>query len=333
MAGIPLTRLWLRSLRTVDRSMNTLFDPLRLVASLPQALALLSARRPRAVFTTGGYVSIPVLIAARLLRVPSLLWEGNRVPGRSVRAVARLATAIAVSFEETMAALPGRPYLTGTPIRSFSGRDRADARSRLGLEASSVPLILVFGGSQVVRRLDDAVAAALPELTARAIVLHITGEAALAAALERRAALPDDRGGRYRPHAVLHDEMTDALVAADLIVGRAGSSTIAEVTALGRPMIVVPYPHAAGHQMANAQALAEVGAATLIADEAFDGPALAAAAAILDDPERLAEMALASRAMGWPGAADANAELVLALAERRPLPSAVAVAAIARGAP
>jgi UDP-N-acetylglucosamine--N-acetylmuramyl-(pentapeptide) pyrophosphoryl-undecaprenol N-acetylglucosamine transferase len=97
-AGYRLDRLWLRSLRTVDLSPNTVADPLRLVASLPQALGLMARWRPDVIFTTGGYTAIPAMAAASLLRVPSVLWEGNLVPGRSVRATARLAGVLAVSF-------------------------------------------------------------------------------------------------------------------------------------------------------------------------------------------------------------------------------------------
>lgn len=334
-AHIPLTRLWLRSLRTVDRSLSTFLDPLRLAGSIPQALLLLARWRPQAVFTTGGYVAIPVLLAARLLRVPSLLWEGNLVPGRSVRATAGLASAIAVSFEATGRALPGPCYVTGTPTRPLAGLDdagaRAAARERLGIEMSE-RVILVFGGSQAVRRFDDVVDAALPSLVQRATVVQVTGEAGYRAALRRREALPEDRRRRYRPYAFLREEMADALAAADLVVGRAGSSTLAEVTALGLPMVVVPYPHAGGHQRANARTLGEAGAAIVIEDAAFDGDALLAAASVLDDPARLAAMGAASRGLGRRGAADANAELLLALAERRPLPGDEVIAAIARGA-
>jgi UDP-N-acetylglucosamine--N-acetylmuramyl-(pentapeptide) pyrophosphoryl-undecaprenol N-acetylglucosamine transferase len=334
-AHIPLTRLWLRSLRTVDRSVSTFLDPLRLAGSIPQALLLLARWRPRAVFTTGGYVAIPVLLAARLLRIPSLLWEGNLVPGRSVRATAGLASAIAVSFEATGRALPGPCYVTGTPTRPLAGLDgaaaRAAARGRLGIEASE-RVVLIFGGSQAVRRFDDAVDAALPSLVRGATVIQVTGEAGYRAALRRREALPEDRRQRYRPYAFLREEMADALAAADLVVGRAGSSTLAEVTALGLPMVVVPYPHAGGHQRANAATLGEAGAAIVIEDAAFDGDALLAAASVLDDPVRLAAMGSASRSLGRRGAADANAELLLALAERRPLPGDEVIAAIARGA-
>ncbi|HEY8199359.1 MAG TPA: UDP-N-acetylglucosamine--N-acetylmuramyl-(pentapeptide) pyrophosphoryl-undecaprenol N-acetylglucosamine transferase [Candidatus Limnocylindrales bacterium] len=331
-SGIPLERLWLRSLRSVDRSVNTILDPVRLALSVPQAIWLLARLRPRAIFTTGGYVAIPVLLAARLLRIPSLLWEGNLVPGRSVRAVARLASAIAVSYAPTADELPGRAYLTGTPVRSFDGLTRDTSRLRLGLSATG-HVLLAFGGSQAVRRIDDAIAAALLELVGRTVVLHVTGDEGYATALQHREALPERLRERYRPVPFLREEMADALVAADLILGRAGSSTLAEATTLGRPLIVVPYPHAGGHQRANAAALAAAGAAIVIDDAHFDGPALLEAVAVLDRPDRLAAMAAASREAGHPGAAEANAALLLALAEREPPPTHDAIRAIVAARP
>jgi len=125
--------------------------------------------------------------------------------------------------------------------------------------------------------------------------------------------------------------MGPALAAADLVVGRAGASTLAEVTALGLPMVVVPYPHAGGHQRANAAALAASGAARLVEDDDFDGAALLAGAALLDEPAQLAGMSRASREQGRPGAADAVAELLLALARRQPPPSPAAIEARSRG--
>jgi UDP-N-acetylglucosamine--N-acetylmuramyl-(pentapeptide) pyrophosphoryl-undecaprenol N-acetylglucosamine transferase len=284
------------------------------------------------VFTTGGYVAIPVLIAARLLGIPTLMWEGNVIPGRSVRATARLASALAVSFAATCPALDRRRpcFVTGTPIRDVTSIDRLAARERLGLPASA-RLLVVFGGSQAVRRLNAAVTAALPDLVERLHVIHVAGGDGLADAEAARAALPEPLRARYRPVAYLGEDLLDALAAADLVVGRAGSSTLAETTAFGLPMVVVPYPYAGAHQRANAAELVDGGAAMTIEDEAFDRAALLDAIRILDDPPRHAAMAAAARGLGRPRSADAVAELVLALAERRALPSPDEVVAMARG--
>lgn len=334
-AGIPMRRLALRSLRTVDANVHAVLDPLRLAASVPQAAALLAAERPAAVFTTGGYVAVPVLIAAAPLGIPVVLWEGNVVPGRAVRATARLADVIAVSFEATCTALDAAPawrpcYVTGTPIRDTREVDREAARTRLGIPPGT-RVLLVFGGSQAVRRFNRAVADALPRLVERAAVIHVTGEDGYAAALTGREALSEAVRPRYLPFPFLRDDMVSALAAADLVVGRAGSSTLAEVTALGLPMVVVPYPHAAGHQRANARQLVEAGAARLVEDEAFDAAALLDAASLLEDPAAHLAMSAAARELGRPGAAEAVADLVLAVATRSPLPDAAAIERRSRG--
>ncbi len=311
-----------------------MLDPLRLAASVPQAAAILARTRPAAIFTTGGYVAVPVLLAAAPLGIPVVLWDGNVIPGRAVRLTARLADVLAVSFEATCRALAGSTrapcYVTGTPIRDISGIDRAAARARLEIPPGE-RVLLVFGGSQAVRRLNTAVAGALPRLVERITVVHVTGHEGYAAALAAREALPAERRGRYRPHPFLREEMLAALAAADLVVGRAGSSTLAEAAALGLPLVVVPYPHAAGHQIANAAELVDAGAARVIDDAAFDAEALVDAAALLDDPEAHVRMSAAARALGRPGAAAAVADLVLAAARRRALPDAAAVERRSRG--
>jgi UDP-N-acetylglucosamine--N-acetylmuramyl-(pentapeptide) pyrophosphoryl-undecaprenol N-acetylglucosamine transferase len=328
-------RLVARSLRTTELDVHAVLDPLRLAISVPQASAILVRERPAAIFTTGGYVAVPVLMAAGPLRIPVVMWDGNVIPGRAVRATARLAAALAVSFETTCRSLtadaPGRPcYVTGTPIRDISALDRVAARARMDVPAGE-RVLLIFGGSQAVRRFNTAVADALPRLVERVTVIHVTGDDGYAAALAGREALPADTRARYRPYPFLRDEMLAALASADLVVGRAGSSTLAEVSALGIPIVVVPYPHAAGHQRANAASLVDAGAARLIDDEGFDAEALLEAAMILDDPTTHARMSAAARSLGRPGAADAVAELVLAAARRQPFPDSAGIERTARG--
>jgi UDP-N-acetylglucosamine--N-acetylmuramyl-(pentapeptide) pyrophosphoryl-undecaprenol N-acetylglucosamine transferase len=334
-AGIPLRRLSARSLRTTEADVHAVLDPIRLGLSVPQAAAILVQERPAAIFTTGGYVAVPVLMAAAPLGIPVVMWDGNVIPGRAVRATARLAAALAVSFEATCRALagaaPNRPcFVTGTPIRDIGAIGRAAARARMEI-APGEPVLLIFGGSQAVRRFNAAVAEALPRLVELVTVIHVTGDDGYATALAGREALPADARRRYRPYPFLRDEMLPALATADLVVGRAGSSTLAEVTAMGLPMVVVPYPHAAGHQRANAASLVEAGAARLIDDEDFDAAALLDAARLLLDPIAHEAMSTAARALGRPGAADAVAELVLAAASRDPFPDRTEIERLARG--
>ncbi len=319
----------------MELDVHAVLDPLRLGASVPQAAAVLAAERPAAIFTTGGYVAVPVLLAAAPMGIPVVLWDGNVIPGRAVRATARLADVLAVSFSATCetlaAAAPGTPcYVTGTPIRDTTSIDREAARRRLGI-APNDRVLLIFGGSQAVRRFNGAVAEALPTLVERTVVIHVTGDDGYAAALAGRESLPAERRSRYHPHPFLRDDMLTALAAADLVVGRAGSSTLAEVTALGLPIVIVPYPHAAGHQKANARQLVEAGAGRLVDDAEFDAAALLEAARLLEDPAAHLAMSAAARDLGRPGAADAVADLVLAAARREPLPDQAVIERRARG--
>jgi UDP-N-acetylglucosamine--N-acetylmuramyl-(pentapeptide) pyrophosphoryl-undecaprenol N-acetylglucosamine transferase len=331
--GIPFSRLFVRSLRSVDLDYHMVLDPIRLSLSVPLAMAMLLFRRPAAIFTTGGYVALPVLMAAAVMRVPVVMWDGNVVPGRSVRVTARLAGCLAVAFESTCRTLgrQNRPcFVTGTPIRDPRLVTRAEARKKLGIPAKD-KLILIFGGSQAVRRFNSAVAEALPRLIDKARVIHVTGEDGYDEAVAGREALPEEMRERYCPEKFLDEEMTLALAAADLVVGRAGSSTLAEVAAFGLPMVVVPYPHAAGHQRRNAEQMVKSGAARLVEDADFDAEALLAAAAIVDNRKEHDAMAAAARALARPGAADAVAELVMAAALATPLPDEAHIEAVSRG--
>lgn len=313
-------QLVVRSLRSAGLSVHTVLDPARLAVSAPQAWWLLGRLRPAALFTTGGYLALPLILAARARGIPSLVWEGNVLPGRATRAVGRFATRVAVSFPPTLAAFPRNSFVSGTPIRAFAGIDRDAARRSFGV-ANDERLLLVFGGSQAVTRLNAALVEALPQLLADWRVLHLAGEAGMGDATAARQRLPEHLRARYMAEPFLSDRMADALVAADLVVGRAGSSTCAELTAVGVASILVPYPYAGAHQRYNASFLADAGAARLVDDADLDGQRLLREARELRDDEVRARMAVAARGMGRPDAAGALAAELLALAERRPLPS------------
>jgi UDP-N-acetylglucosamine--N-acetylmuramyl-(pentapeptide) pyrophosphoryl-undecaprenol N-acetylglucosamine transferase len=308
---LPYHQLMVRSLRSAGRDVHLVLDPLRLAGSVPQATWLLRRLRPQVLFTTGGYLALPLVLAARGLRIPSLVWEGNVVPGRATRAVGRIASRVAVSFPPTLEAFDRRAFVSGTPIRSLAGIDREAARASFGIGPDE-RLLLAFGGSQAVARFADAITGALDRLLADWTVLHITGEAGLSDAVTAREQLPAALRDRYLPEPFLTHRMADALVAADLVLGRAGSSTCAEVAAAGVASILVPYPHAGAHQRANAAYLAEQRAAVLVADEELDPDRLASLAADLRDDGRRGAMAAAARRLGQP---DAARHLALALVE------------------
>ena len=313
--------LMVRSLRSAGLSAHTVLDPARLAASVPQAWWLLGRLRPAALFTTGGYLALPLVLAARARGIPTLVWEGNVLPGRATRAIGRYATRVAVSFPPTLEAFPTNGFVSGTPIRSFAGIDRDAARHAFGLDPAD-RMLLVFGGSQAVARMNAALTEALPRLVTDWHVLHLTGDEGIADAGAARQALPETLRSRYTAEPFLTDRMADALVSADLVLGRAGSSTCAELTAAGVPSVLVPYPFAGAHQRYNARYLADEGAAVVVPDEELTADRLVAeTTALLDDTRRRA-MADAARRLGRPNAAQSLADELIAMAERRPEPEA-----------
>jgi UDP-N-acetylglucosamine--N-acetylmuramyl-(pentapeptide) pyrophosphoryl-undecaprenol N-acetylglucosamine transferase len=311
---MPYHQLTVRSLRSAGRSAHTVLDPLRLTAATPQAWNLLRRLGPAALFSTGGYLAVPLVAAARSRGVPSIVWEGNVVPGRATRAIGRFATRVAVAFPPTAEVFAPRSMVSGTPIRSFAGLTRQGARDAMGVPAGE-RLLLVFGGSQHTARLTGALEEAIPTLVEDWIVLHLAGEAGMAPASATRDRLPADIRDRYRPEPYLTDDMAAALLAADLVLGRAGSSTCAEVAAVGVASILVPYPYAHGHQAANAAWLADHGAAVAVPDAELTGERLLAEAAALRHDERREAMAAAARDLGRPDAARDVAVALLELAE------------------
>jgi UDP-N-acetylglucosamine--N-acetylmuramyl-(pentapeptide) pyrophosphoryl-undecaprenol N-acetylglucosamine transferase len=313
-AELRYHELVVRSLRSSGLSVHTALDPARLAASVPQTWWLLGRLRPAAVFTTGGYLALPLVLAARARGIPSLVWEGNVQPGRATRAIGRYATRVAVSFPPTLAAFPETGFVSGTPIRSFAGIDREAARHAFGLDPGN-RMLLVFGGSQAVTRMNATVAEALPRLLPDWHVLHLAGEAGMADAGAARQRLPEGLRSRYTAEPFLTDRMADALVAADLVLGRAGSSTCAELAAVGVPSILVPYPYAGAHQRYNAAYLADEGAAVLVDDADLTPDRLVAEATALLDPVRRRAMGDAARRLGRPDAATALARAVLELAD------------------
>ncbi|HET9498506.1 MAG TPA: glycosyltransferase, partial [Candidatus Limnocylindria bacterium] len=258
--------------------------------------------------------AVPLVAAARARGVPTIVWEGNVVPGRATRAIGRFATRVAVAFPPTAETFGERAFVTGTPIRSFAGLDRAAARAEIGVTDDD-RVLLVFGGSQAVARITAALEDALPTLVEEWVVVHLAGEAGMAAANVTRERLPPQTRDRYRPVPFLTDGMAATLVAADLVLGRAGSSTCAEVAAIGVASILVPYPYAHGHQAANAAWLADQGAAVAVPDAQLTGERLRNEVAALRDDDARSGIAAAARRLGRPNAARDVASALLGLTD------------------
>ena len=315
-AGLAFHATPMPSLRDPDSRLSLLARGVLLVPAAVDALVRIASFRPDVCCTSGGLVALPIVLAARIARVPVYLWEGNVVPGRVNRLLAGWSQRIAATFPGSEPWLPReRTAVHGDPIRrSLLRWSAADGRRALGI-ATEGPVVLVSGGSQGSERINDALVAALPQILRRANVVHLTGAAGARQAEARREALPVELRERYQVHAFLRDEMGAALAAADLVVGRAGSSSISEPLAFGKPLVLIPFGAAAsGHQAANARAAVDAGAAVVIPESELDGARLAAVVAgLIDDPARLLRMAGAARAAGRPDAARAIAAELLRL--------------------
>ena len=285
-----------------------------------QAWRLVRDFRPCVIVGTGGYVQVPVILAALAASVPFLLQEQNAFPGRANRWLARWAGAVGVPYPETVAAFPRgtRCVVTGNPVRpEVLATTREQGALTLGLNPSS-PTVYAFGGSLGARRLNQALVDAVPELLGRPGLQLIwsTGKGQLEQVMVGLAA--KDVHPSRQPGLVVREYLHDApaaLAAADLVVGRGGGISLAEVTARGLPAVVIPSPNVAhDEQTHNAKILEARGAARLVPEDELDGPRLAGEiGAILDDPHLRQSMAAASRALGRPDAARRLADLAVSL--------------------
>jgi UDP-N-acetylglucosamine--N-acetylmuramyl-(pentapeptide) pyrophosphoryl-undecaprenol N-acetylglucosamine transferase len=322
-------------LHTVEaRPLRRSLSPANLAVPFVIARAARTVRRliaERDVVATsvfGGYTSGPLAVAARMAGVPLVIHEQNAVPGMANKIAARWAVKVATSVPGMEEALPRpeRVVFTGNPVRAdLVGADLSALREEAAAAFELDPdrrTLLVFGGSLGARRINDAVLGSVGRwsVPGRLQILHAAGSRdheRVAAGWS--AAGHDDLLVRCVPFL---DRMDLAYALADVVVCRAGASTIAELTACGLPSLLVPYPHAAAdEQTANGRALADADAAVLVADGELDAQRLVAQVEpIVTDPARLAAMGAAARRLGRPDAAAAVARIILDAAGLRDLP-------------
>jgi UDP-N-acetylglucosamine--N-acetylmuramyl-(pentapeptide) pyrophosphoryl-undecaprenol N-acetylglucosamine transferase len=306
--GYPLRTMPVRALRG-QGPLGLAAAALRLPASLGSAWRLLGEVRPDLVIGVGGYASGPAVLAGRARGVATVLLEQNAHPGFTNRLLSRFADRICVAFAESAAYFPKeRTIETGNPVRPPASEAPA---ARGGFT------VLVFGGSAGAHRLNEVGVEAIARLAACGTppqVVHQSGEADFEWVRSRyRERLID---ADVRPFI---DDMSAAYAAADLVVCRAGATTLAELTALGKPAVLVPYPFAADdHQRKNAESLVARGAALMILDRELTAENLSQAIEGLHaDPQRLAKMAESARALGKPNAAERVVDVCLDLIEEK----------------
>jgi UDP-N-acetylglucosamine--N-acetylmuramyl-(pentapeptide) pyrophosphoryl-undecaprenol N-acetylglucosamine transferase len=284
--------------------------PARLRGAVKETLAIVDRIRPDVVVGYGGYVSMPVYLAARRRKLPLVVHEQNAVPGLANKVGARVATRVAVSFPDTP--LPKAEYV-GLPIRTMiSGLDRAALRAEacafFGLDPGR-PTLLVTGGSQGARRLNQSVSGAAAALAAAGVqVLHVVGPQGEAAPAAGAA-----------PYVVVNfvDRMDLAYAAADLVVCRAGASSVTEAAAVGLPAVFVPLPIGNGEQEHNARPVVDAGGGLLVMDADLTTEWVAATVpALATDADRLATMGAAASALIPRDADEKLARIVIEAAAR-----------------
>ena len=282
-------------------SRRNLAFPFKLVRSTIAARRLLRCYRPAVVVNLGGYASFPATFAARLRRIPVVVVSFDRLPGLASRISSRFATVCAVAFEGSKLR---RARFTGAPVRRdllLLDRDaaRAGARSELGVDPRRL-LVVAFGGSLGSKVLNDAVGGMVDLLGDRAdiAVRHVVGDRFLAGAAAQRSG---ERGIMYDVVGY-EDQMVPVYAAADLMITRAGASTIAELSVAGMPAVIVPWAGAAdNHQADNARILGDAGAAIVVSETELTAERLATiVAGFADDRESLAPYAAAAAEAGQP---------------------------------
>ncbi len=300
-----------------------------LMRGIGAAIALLRREQPAAILGTGGYVCVPLFVAAKLRRVPTMIYLPDVVPGLAVKVLSRIADVTAVNVSDALPRLglyEGHPraIITGYPVRTeLFTTDREAARGAFGIAPDQL-VLLVYGGSRGARSVNRAIAALLPSLLPLCTIIHVCGREGDYVWLEATAAqLEPALRARYLLFPYLAggsaQSMTAALVAADVAVCRSGASTLAELPAVGLPAVLVPYPYV--HQDENADYLVQRGAAMKVADHAMlgdgdpaNGPLAQAIHTLLSDAVMRKQMAARSRVLARPDAAQRLADALIDLA-------------------
>ena len=297
-----------------------LLDSTKLIRGILGSLVLLRRFKPDVVFVKGGYVGLPVGLAAHLLRIPYIIHESDVSPGLTNRILSRWASKIAVGFPEKMYKTFPKDKLVfvGNPVRNeiLKGH-RLEGLAQFGLN-DDVPVVLVTGGSQGAASINDAVMEALPELLQLCQIIHLTGESELGRIefeLSRKGAFA--YSDRYHPFAFLGSEIASALAASDIVISRAGANTVAELAALGKPTILIPNYLMAGHQVENAKLLARQGAVRVLDEQRLNPARLVEEVrGLLGSEEQQERLSKGISLLARPNAANDLARLILAVGEK-----------------
>ncbi|HUH02929.1 MAG TPA: undecaprenyldiphospho-muramoylpentapeptide beta-N-acetylglucosaminyltransferase [Kofleriaceae bacterium] len=300
--GWNLALIRVSGLKTVG-ALGTVRGLVRIPGALWQSRKVIKKFDPDVVVGVGGYASGPVVLMARLMGVPTAILEQNSIPGLANKILGKVVRAVFLAFEHTRGYFKARKiHMSGNPIRAEIALALEQPAERA---AGAPPRLFVFGGSQGAMAVNELVVGAATLLAERGValdILHQTGERDLARTEQAYAA-----AGITADCRAFIKHMAEEYRAADLVISRSGATTVAELTVVGRPAVLIPYPFAAdNHQEINARELAEAGAALVFRQDELTAEALAdAISTTLRDPETLERMGSAMKALGRPQAASA----------------------------
>ncbi len=313
--GIPFQSIPAAGLHGVGL-VNMPRNLLKLTRGFLAARRILNEFEPDVLFFTGGYVAIPMALAGRF--IPTLLCVPDIEPGMALKSLAGFADVITVTTEQSQRFFKKRVFETGYPLRpDLALWDRQTAHRHLGI-SSNLPVLLVFGGSKGARSINLAVIDHLRELLEKFEIVHLSGELDWNYVKHNREQLPMELAVRYHAQPYLH-EMGAALAAADLVISRAGASTLGEFPLFGLPAILVPYPHAWRYQKVNADYLTQRGAAVILEDQVLELELVNTLNVLMDNPNKLKAMRAAMFELSHPRAADKIASALIELAgEKKP---------------
>ncbi|WP_219514935.1 UDP-N-acetylglucosamine--N-acetylmuramyl-(pentapeptide) pyrophosphoryl-undecaprenol N-acetylglucosamine transferase [Nonomuraea ceibae] len=316
--GIPFKAITTGKLRRRPnlRELGTnVADVFRIPVGVFQAIGHAARYLPDVVLSTGGYVAVPIGVAAKLIRRPLVMHEQTTVVGLANRILSRLATRIALSHESSLDYLPAsarsKAVVTGNPVRpELLQGNRAAAYDLFGL-TFEVPLIYVTGGAQGSKQINTLIAELLPRLLPHAQVVHQCGPAWIEQM--RAVELPPALADRYHPVPYVGSELPDLYAAADVVIARSGAGTVSELTAIGKPSVLIPLiPTGGDEQRKNAAYLMSSGAGrALLEPHPTADDLLAELMPLLTDPELRAAMGEAARKLGRVDAADVLADLLV----------------------
>jgi UDP-N-acetylglucosamine--N-acetylmuramyl-(pentapeptide) pyrophosphoryl-undecaprenol N-acetylglucosamine transferase len=282
-----------------------------------QSRRLIRRFQPDVLFVTGGYVCVPVTLAAWRAGIPIIIYLPDIEPGLAIKFLARFANRVAITTEKTGQFFkPGLTVVTGYPVRPElltnveDGARKARARQRLGLR-DDLPVLLVLGGSRGARSINRALTGQIEAYLEVSQVVHVSGQLDQDWVQARWAKLSPDLQARYHVSAYLYEDMPAALQAADLVISRAGASILGEYPVVGLPAILVPYPYAGTHQALNANYLARHQAAVIIGDADLKQDLRKMTIALITNKERLRAMSQAGKALAKPDAAVCLAQEIL----------------------